>query len=287
VEEPEDVGAERRPTGVAAADAGEAQLVPYRAQRHHVGHEVYRPPQDSRLVAFQLRLGESVADGLAPGERLPLEPAGFPDPHHDRAEHVLPDAGRAEHHVGAQFAQVGALRGRLLGEAEGDPGRHGVGHRNHLLADPGQGEEAQVAVLGTDRIDFLEGLAHHHQVGVRQHGELGAPGGARRGADHRNVSGAAGGNLLVEPAGVGFAPFAAVGLDGGELDQVGHLVHLEAAGVVVDDLLDRGQPVLQLDDLVDLLLVLGHDDLDLAVGENVDDLLPHARRVDPDGAGAE
>ena len=86
---------------------------------------------------------------------------------------------------------------------------------------------------------------------------------------------------------MGLGPLPAFGLNRRELLQVGHLVRLEPAGVVIDDGLDGRQPVLQLDDLVDLLLVLGHDDLHLAVGEDVDDLLPHARRVDPDGAGTE
>ena len=120
-----------------------------------------------------------------------------------------------------------------------------------------------------------------------EHGQLGAAGRARGGADHGHVVAAAGGDLLVEPARVGLGPLPAGGLDGGELEEVGHLVELEAAGVVVDDLLDTREPVLQLDDLVDLFLVLGHHQPDLPVGEDVDDLLPHAGRVDPHGAGAE
>ena len=178
VEEAEDVGAERRAAGVAPPDAGEAELVPHRAQRHPVGHLVHDHLHEARLLALELRLGVPVTDGLSPGECLALEPAGLPNPDHDRAEHVLPDAGRAEHHVGPEFAEVGPLRGRLLGEAEGDPGRHGVGHGDHLLADPGQGQEAQIAVVGVDRIDLVQGLAHDHQVGVRQHCKLGAAGGA-------------------------------------------------------------------------------------------------------------
>jgi hypothetical protein len=57
---------------------------------------------------------------------------------------------------------------------------------------------------------------------------------------------------------------------------------LEPVGVVGDDRGDVLELVPQADQLVHLLLVLGDDDPDLRVAEDVDDLLADAGRVDPD-----
>ena len=78
-------------------------------------------------------------------------------------------------------------------------------------------------------------------------------------------------------------------LDLGEVEQEVEAMVLQTSGVVVDDALDRRQAagLAKREQLVDLLLILRHDDADLGVLEHVMDLVHHAVGIKTDRHAAE
>jgi hypothetical protein len=62
---------------------------------------------------------------------------------------------------------------------------------------------------------------------------------------------------------------------------------LEPARIVMDDVGQKGQPPAHAEQLVDLLLVLGHDHVHARQSEHVHDLVADAGRVDADHQGTQ
>ena len=102
-----------------------------------------------------------------------------------------------------------------------------------------------------------------------QHGQLGAARGAGGGGDEGRVVGRDGLDPGLELDG----PVAAQGADLVEGFEAGHVVGHESLGVVEDDVLQQGQGIADGQDLVDLLLGLGHHEPGLGEFEDVADLL--------------
>src|SRR6185503_21249772 len=102
-----------------------------------------------------------------------------------------------------------------------------------------------VALAGLERVDRMEMLRHGQQICVRQLRELGLPGRPRRRADNGGVARVAGRDLAVEPARPELAGAATRCLDIGELGEIAFASLLETVRIVIDDVLERGQPGLE------------------------------------------
>jgi hypothetical protein len=101
-----------------------------------------------------------------------------------------------------------------------------------------------------------------------EHRALGAAGGPGRVADQRHVVGLALRDGRLEAAGFSLRGLPAHLLHALEGPDPVLLVVAHAARVVVEHQPQRGERFLQADDLVHLLLVLGHDHRDLGVVEH-------------------
>ena len=98
-------------------------------------------------------------------------------------------------------------------------------------------------------------------------------GGAGSGAQHRHRIAVALGDQAVVEVGIGRQGRLALGVEGVDGDQARIVVFAHAARVGIDDVPDRRHPVAEAQDLVDLLLVLGHHQLGAGMGHQIGDLL--------------
>ena len=287
VEELEDVRAQCRACGVRAPDARQAELLAHGAQGDEVREGDLHPQRASEPTAPATAHGRgSPADVESPAQRPALEPAAVTEADLQLTENALPDRRRGEQQAWPDLAQVGLHGGGRLGEVQRERGLQRARDGDHLLADPGQRQEAEELVLAVDRVLGHEARPHAQQVRVGEHRQLWPAGRAGGRAEDRDVLGPTLLHLLLPPA---RRPLRAAALDLGELDQVRLLVALEPARVVVDDLLDGadGGALHELHELVDLLLVGGDDEAHLRLAEDAFELLDGAVGIEPERAAAE
>jgi len=188
---------------------------------------------------------------------------------------VRPDLAQVGLHGRGRFRKVERRR-RLQRACE----------RDHLLADPGERQEAEELIVAIDRVLGHEARADPQQVRVREHRELRLGRRARGGAEDRHVVGPALLDLVLPPAG---RALGAAALHLGELDQVRLLVGLQASRVVMDHPLDMvdGTSLHELYELVDLLLVSGHHEAHPRMGEQVRHLVSDGVGKEPEGSAPE
>ena len=119
---------------------------------------------------------------------------------------------------------------------------------------------------------ILDSSTEGEQVVVGEHRPLRRAGGARRVAEHRGVRALARRELAVEVVRVFAAERVAHRLHVGEVREPRVVHELEAARIVEDHLLHVSEPLPDLEELVHLLLVLGHDEPRFRVLEHVAEL---------------
>ena len=287
VKESEDVRPQRRAAGVRPAHPVQAQLVADRPEDQPVGQAASRSRPSALGPAREARVGRRAARLHRPAVGAALEGRGVLGHHLHVRHHLLPDAGRRHDRLGSDLAQVLAHGLRLLGEVDHEPDRERRRHRHHLLADPRQGQERHVVVVGRHRVGPLQLVRHRQEVGVGEHRQLGPAGGAGGRAQEGDVVGLDRRHLAgegVRRAGVGFG---AQGFHGLEAGQAGRLVAVHSPVVVVDDVLQLGQPVPHFQHLVHLLLVLGDHDPGRRRLQQPRQLRRHGVLVQPQGEGAQ
>ena len=127
-----------------------------------------------------------------------------------QGQHVLPDARRRQHGVGAQLAQVTLHRLGVLRTVGGHPRHQRHAQREGGVADPGHRQVRQPVVADLGVVHFHERFGRGDHVAMAQHHPLGTTRGARGVGDHRRVIGAAFGELGFVEIRIGLAELAAL-----------------------------------------------------------------------------
>ena len=136
-------------------------------------------PGDGFFCKFQI--GLVIADLHRQFVGFSLEPGGIEIFHLDISNHLLINARRSEHDMGADFTDIllGGLR--FFREIEGEPGLNPAGDRHHLLPDPGKGE------VGDKIICFKVGIDPHQILAHGEHIIMGEKGSFRKGGRSRGI----------------------------------------------------------------------------------------------------
>ena len=169
-----------------------------------------------------------------------LQGGGIEDLYLHGGGEVLPDPRWAEEQVGPDLPDV--LSGGLgaLGEVHGEAEEHAAGDAHHLLADPGEREEADELVGLQLGVHLPEVGGHGEHVAVGEDRQLGVARGARSDADVSGILRLGGVHQGIVGAWVGLLVRLAQGLDLQEGDEPGVIVFSHPTGVRVDDVLHRG-----------------------------------------------
>ncbi len=193
---------------------------------------------------------------------------------------ALPDPRRQQHEIGPDLAQVGHHRLRLLDEVDDLPADQRLRHGIDLLHDPGQGQHRDIVVGGILRVvlQVVETVLEHRSA--LQHRQFRIGGGARGGAENGDILRPPGGDQFVVETGLLGIELVPQPHQLGVAEQPRVVVLAHAARIAVDDMLDAGALLGDLQHLVDLFLVLGDDDLRSGVVDQVGDLLVEGILVD-------
>ena len=258
----------------------------------HPAHPELRPKaaieqgmtQGSHSAAADPEASPHATPGQAPAPRQPepvvqaLERRGVGHADLDGGQHLLPHARDAEEHSRLHLAQVRDEGFPTLAEVDDVAGVEGVDRRREALGHVAERQIGEHLVVGTAAEGVEEDVAGGHEIGVGEHGALGRTGGARRVHHGRHAVGWQRRSSA--------SPLISVGL-GAELLELGerhhHVVVEDAhAARVDDDDLPQRQLLAHGHDLVELLLVLGHEDGGAGVPQEVLDFGGRTRRVDAD-----
>ena len=187
-----------------------------------------------------------------------LEPprVGHADP--DPGGQILPEPGGGDHHRRSDFPKILGDGFRRFGKVHGKPADEGDPQAPHLVDDPGRRRQRHpVDVLrGGEDVEPLK--AHVDEVPVGKHGQLGQARGARGEHHDGDVVLPAPHDLFFKDPGMVFPILFPQEHKIPEADEPGIVpVAVHARGVQVDHLLDQGDPVPDLQELVHLFLVLG------------------------------
>ena len=156
-----------------------------------------------------------------------------------------------------------------------------------MISDPGHGQIGQ-HLLGLAKV--LQGDAvgrGSDDVGEAQHHAFRLTRGARGVKDDRGVRAPPLVHPGLEEARVGRTERAASFLHGLEIDEQGRVVMAQAARIGVDDRLEVRAARHDFEQLIDLLLVLGHGEADPGVIDHVGHLLGHRVLIDRHRHGAD
>ena len=263
---------ERRAARQAPARVAQAELVAHRAVDEELAQPVGEPRGGRDRLAILHQQLAPLGDAAEILVHAPLEPGGVGRLDLEVGQHVLPDARRREQRAGTQLAQV-ALHGLRAFRAVAGGAHHQAGReREHGVAHPAHRQVAQPVVARLDILDADEALGGRDHVAVAQEHALGTARRAGGVGDQRHVLGASLLELALVVVGMLAREAAARGLDLRERLEEAVAVAAHAARVLVDHQAEAGQVAAQREHLVDLLLVLGHHDRHLGVGEHVHEL---------------
>ena len=195
--------------------------------------------------------------------------------------------GGQEHEGRRDLPEIGHDGIRFLDEVDLVAAHERLIERLELLADPSHGQQRDVLVVGAEIEQLAIGGDVRDEPARGETGELGIGGGAGGRAEHGDVR--AGG--LVDEA-VPQRRLGGSGLAGGlqqrvAFDEPGVGVFAHAARIAVDDLLHRRDAGRDAQHLVDLLLVLGDDDLGLGIGDEIAHLRLQPVLVETEALGAD
>jgi hypothetical protein len=216
-----------------------------------------------------------------------LERGGVGGAYLDSRQHVLPDARRSQERGGTELAQVALHRLRALRAVHAKAHHQAQHHAVERVPHPRHGQVGEVVVGRDDPLHAHERAGHRDHVVVGEHDALGVAGGARGVADERHVVPAPSLDLGREGGGLAGRALPTQGLHVRERLHPVRLVVDHPARIVVDHEPELRQPVLEGEDLVHLLLVLGHHHGDLGVVEDEGELLGDGVLVDGHGAAPE
>ncbi len=159
-----------------------------------------------------------------------------------------------------------------------------------MVADPGHREIGQQLIISAETIERNRGLRGPDQIVERQHHAFGPPSRAGCIHDDRYVAAASLPHLAQEETRVRDVECAPLLLQAIQRQQAVVRIMAQTARILVDDALEMRQPVGNADQLVHLLLVLGHGEAGLRVVEHElhlvgDSVLIHRHRHPTDRLG--
>jgi hypothetical protein len=149
-----------------------------------------------------------------------------------------------------------------------------------------QGQHRDVFVLGPLGIDLqiFRDMADHRPV--LEHRQLGPRGRPRGGAENGDIRAFPGIDQCVEGVRMGFVDGRPHRAQLAQRHQARVVVFAHAARIVEDDLLDRGDAVPEVQQLVDLRLVLGQDHPAAGIADEIFDLLVQRVAIDAEAGRA-
>src|SRR6266508_1572053 len=248
------------------------RLIPIARKNRKISARVQHPQVRGDRSLLHPEPGHHLSDRHEPSVEPALQEGGVVHLHLDRRDQVLPDSRGRDHEVGADFPQVLENRFGTLGAVDRAADHEGARQRPERIADPGWGQIRQHLVGPIVTLDLEDALDRAHEIAVRDHGPLRGSGGAGGVAEERHVLGTRRLNQLLEKPLPLRVQLPSHLLEVVEAEQAGIVVMAEPLGVVVDHLLDLREAPFEVEDLVDLLLVLGIDELGIRMVDDVLDL---------------
>ena len=188
--------------------------------------------------------------------------------------------------MGTDLAQIGHHRFRFLDKIDDQPCHQPLGDGVDLLHDPRQRQHRDVFVPGLARIGRQVIDAVPQQGAGLKHGQLGIGRRPRGRAEDGDIASLPCRHQFLVKVGMLMGDGVAAAAEVVETHQAGIVVLAQAAGVAVDDVFDAGTALGQLQDLVDLLLILGDDDAGPGVVDEVGDLLVEGILIEAEDHGA-
>jgi hypothetical protein len=175
----------------------------------------------------------------------------------------------------ADLAEIGHDRLGGLRAVDGEPGHQRLGIREQMIANPGHRQVGKDVAIAAHAVDLHAALGGGNECGMGLADAFRLSGRPRRVEHHRNVIVTALGDFAVENVGM-----VAV-MDTPHFDQFldvvqeGLRVVSHAAGIVIDDVLQRADLGHDLQQLVDLLLVLDDREADAGILHDEQHLVGH------------
>ena len=268
-EELEGVGPEGRATGGGGAHASESEPIAEHGEEEDIGEGVASTPVDGGDAAIQ----EGVEDPLVEGGGI-----------HDSRPHVgcnlLPETGRAQHEGGADLSEI--MHGGLLGFGEIDlhAGNEVETDGVDLLHDPGERQDGNVFVFRSFGVGFEIANDVIDEALSGKHGELGVGGGAGGGAEDGDVVAPNGIHQFIEAMRGVFQDALPFRAESGDVDDAFVIGFAQAARFGEEDETQVGELFREIEELIDLLLVLGEYSGDLRVGGEVFHLFVQCIAID-------
>ena len=199
----------------------------------------------------------------------------------------FPDAWREQHEGRRDLAQIVHHRVGLFDEVDLHPAQQAFAEHIDLLHDPGQRQHRDILVVRSLRVEGEIGRAMAEHAAGGEHRELRMRGGARRGAEDRDVF--APGRVHQPVVEFRFAYSARPAELGKRLrrHQPRIVIFPHAARIGIDDVLQSRHAVGKHKQLVDLLLVLGKDELRFAVVEKIGGFFVQHVAIKPEAQSAD
>jgi hypothetical protein len=265
-------------SGPTASPATHAQRVLERPVDQEIAQRVEQPVGGGDRPAVEQRRSDPAGERHEGLEHAALEEARILHADGDLGDQVLEHARRRKVIGRADLAQVGHHRGGRFGTVHHQADDVALGIGEDVIAHPGHRQVGEQLVAFPEAVEFRAGAGRPHEIVVAQHRALGPAGGAR-GIEHDGV--------------VRALPLGDLGRHqvwrrrqhlGAALQHpiVGQqaLVISEPARVVVDDDAERRHLLPDLEELVDLLLVLGQGEPRAGMLDDVGELVGHRILVD-------
>ena len=276
--EVEDLRPHRLARRVGDAHAAHAQRVLERPVDRQVAQRIEQPVDRRHRPAVEQFRPDLARQRHEIQEQPALDEARILHADRHLGDQVLQHARRREVIGRADLAQVGHHRGRQFGAVHHQPDDVALGVGEDVVADPRHRQVGQKLVALFQAVEVGAGLGGPDQVVVAQHRALG-PSRRARGVEHDGVvRAAAPGDLGGDEIGRRLEPLGAALL---------HLFHGQQpfvvphpARVLVHHDFERRHLLLDLQELVDLLLVLGERKARAGMLDDVGELLGDRILVD-------
>ena len=276
--EVEDLGADGLARGVGHAHAAHAQRVLERSVDQEIAQRIEQPIGRRDGPAVEQRRSDPAGERHEELEHAALEEARVLHADRDLRDQVLEHARRRKVIGRADLAQVGHHRGRRFGAVHHQADDVALSIGEDVVAYPGHRQVGQQLVAFLEAIEVRAGAGGPYQVVIAQHRAFGPAGGAG-GVEHDGVVRAPPlRDLGQHPVRRRCQQLGAALLHRVVGQQA--LVISQAARVVVDDDGERRHPLPDLEELVDLLLVLGQGETRTGMLDDVGKLVGHRILVD-------
>ena len=168
------------------------------AENEKLGQLVQALLENAHRLFLHALTGHVLADRHQLVEQPTLHKRGVVDAGAHLGDKILPDTRRRHQEVRGNLPDIRLHRLRAFRAIHPASRHQRAGQRPEGIADPGGRQVGQRFVGGIVGLDDLHALDRSNQVGVRQHGALGLPGGAGGVAEQRDIVGSPCRDMLVE-----------------------------------------------------------------------------------------